>query len=497
MKSEYDALMRNGTWELVDKPQNSKILTNRWVFKVKRNQDGTVNKLKARLVARGNEQRKGIDFEEVYAPVARYEIIRTLFAGAVENRMHVHHMDVVAAYVQGELADTLYMRQPEMFEQPSEEDKVCKLKKPIYGLKQAGREWYRTLDKYLKKIGLTNSQINPCVYLDNTRRTDLIIIIYVDDLILASRDLQELTRIKGLLKRKFEINDLGKATNILGISIQREGDTGPIKMSQRKYVEDILKKFGMEDCKTTSTPLEPYEVFSQENTETEFNTKVPYRELVGALVYLSNATRPDIAFAANILSQFNENPSNYHWKAAKHVLRYLKYTINYGISYSITGKQLELYADADWAGDESTRRSRSAYVSLLAGGPISWETKKQKSVALSTMEAEYVALSEATKEAMYLKRLLTHMGFGDFVSGKTTIYCDNQSAIHMSKNNMYHRRSKHIDIRYHYSREMRERGEIDVQHTSTNEMKADILTKSLPKIKLRMCVDLLNLNNQK
>ncbi|XP_076246274.1 uncharacterized protein LOC143186480 [Calliopsis andreniformis] len=181
----------------------------------------------------------------------------------------------------------------------------------------------------------------------------------------------------------------------------------------------------MEDCKPTSTPLVPQEIFNQEDTDTKDLTKIPYRELVGALIYLSNTTRSDIAFAANMLSQFNENSSNYYWKAAKHVLRYLKYTIDYGINYSVTGKQLELYDDADWTRDENGRRSRSAYVSLLVGDPISWGNQETKSPF--------------------------HMNFNNFVCDKTTIYCDNQSAIRLSKNNMYHRRSKHIDIRYHYS----------------------------------------------
>ncbi|CAK9804031.1 Retrovirus-related Pol polyprotein from transposon TNT 1-94 [Anthophora plagiata] len=289
------------------------------------------------------------------------------------------------------------------------------------------------------------------------------------------------------------MNDLGKVTNILGISVERRGDTGPIKLSQHKYIKESLEKFGMENCKPVGTPLIPNETLNAVSTDMEDMTNVPYRELVGTLIYLSNATRPDVAHAANVLSQFNENPSNYHWKAAKHVLRYLKGTINHSIKYSAQNKPLEVYVDSDWAADENGRRSRTGYITMLAGGPISWESRKQKSVALSTMEAEYMALSEATKEAIYLKRLLANMNFNNLVCDKTSIFCDNQSAIHLSKDNVYHRRSKHIDIRYHYTREMRENGEIDTQYISTNEMIADMLTKSLPKVKLEKCVDLLNL----
>lgn len=493
MTKEYNSLRENETWELVDRPENAKVLTNRWVFKVKYNQNGTVDKFKARLVARGNEQRKGVDFEEVFAPVARHEVIRTLLASAVEKKMHVHHMDVITAYVQGDLKDTIYMQQPEMFEESNEENKVCKLNKPLYGLKQAGREWNRTLDEFLMSIGLNKSPVNPCVYTDDTQRTDVIIIIYVDDILIASKDLSELLTVKEHLKKKFKINDLGKVTNILGIKVEREEDTGEIRLNQRKYIEETLKKFGMEDCKTASTPLIPNETFQNTSTVMETTASIPYRELIGALIYISNATRPDIAFAANTLSQFNGNPSNYHWRAAKHVLRYLKGTVDYAIKYSAINSKMEMYVDSDWAADENGRRSRTGFVAILAGGPISWESKKQRSVALSTMEAEYMALSEATKEVIYLRGLLSHMNLNSLVFSQTVIHCDNQSAIQLSKNDVYHRKSKHIDIRYHYTREVQQQGKVNVQFISTHNMTADMLTKSLPKIKLQRCIDSLNL----
>lgn len=277
MTKEYNSLRENKTWELVDRPENAKVLTNRWVFKVKYNQNGTVDKFKARLVARGNEQREGVDFEEVFAPVARHAVIRTLLASAVEEKMHVHHMDVITAYVQGDLKDTtyVYMQQLEMFEESNEENKVCKLSKPLN----------RTSDEFLISIGLNKSPVNPCVYTDDTRRTDVTIIIYVDDILIASKDLSELLNVKEHLKKKFKINDSDKMTNIVGIKVEREEDTGEIRLNQRKYIEETLKQFGMEDCKTASTPLIPNGTFQNTSTVTETTASIPYRELIGAIIY--------------------------------------------------------------------------------------------------------------------------------------------------------------------------------------------------------------------
>ncbi|XP_076658375.1 uncharacterized protein LOC143362255 [Halictus rubicundus] len=219
----------------------------------------------------------------------------------------------------------------------------------------------------------------------------------------------------------------------------------------------------------------------------------PYRELVGGLIYLSNATRPDLSFAASALSRFCSNPGITHWKMAKRTLRYIQHTINYGITYTKSNQTMKAFCDSDWAGDVDDRRSCSGNVVILAGGPISWSCKKQKSVAASTMQAEYVALSEVTKEVIYLKRLMTHMCLDKCVKGATTVHCDNQSAIKLSTNSVYHSRSKHIDIRYHITREAQEDAIIKVQYLPTDLMCADVLTKPLSKIKHEKCVNMLNI----
>ncbi|KMQ82311.1 retrovirus-related pol polyprotein from transposon tnt 1-94 [Lasius niger] len=229
----------------------------------------------------------------------------------------------------------------------------------------------------------------------------------------------------------------------------------------------------------------------EEKTNTE---RKPYRELIGSLIYLANATRPDLAFAASALSRFCTNPEEAHWKLAKRVLRYLQRTIDYGITYTKDCEKMRAYVDSDWAGDVEDRRSCSGNVIILANGPISWELKKQKSVALSTMEAEYVALSEVCKEIVYLRCLLKHIAHFEYcVTNATEVHCDNQSAIELNKNHAFHRRSKHIDIRYHYSREIRDRSEINIKYLPTDKMIADILTKSLTKAKHEKCIKMLSL----
>lgn len=496
MKTELETLKRNGTWSLVPRPENKKVLSNKWVFKTKRNSKGEVEKYKARLVARGHTQEAGIDYEEIFAPVARYEIIRTLLAAAVEEEMYVHQMDVVSAYVQGNLHDEVFMEQPEIF--IKDDKKVCKLHKPLYGLKQSGREWYKRLDKFVTQQGGCRNEADPCLYVFGKNEKRVIMIIYVDDIILASKDLKELNTVKRKLKSEFEITDLGQITDILGIHIEREGETGSIKLSQEKYINDLLKKFNMNSAKTVSTPIESNtkitkDLEPKDDEERKQMKNRPYRELVGGLIYLANATRPDIVYAANTLSRFCSDPGEEHWRLAKRVLQYLKGTKTYGIKYTKNKQKLNAYTDSDWGGDVEDRRSQSGSVLTLAGGAITWKSKKQPTVSLSTMEAEYIALSEVSKEVIYLKRLLNHMQFYRFVENPVCVLCDNQSAIELAKNAVYHKRSKHIDIRFHFTRELVEKNEIKIVYLRTDSMLADILTKALPKIKHERAIEMLNL----
>lgn len=497
MQSEYNSLMENNSWTLVSRPKDAKILKCKWVYRIKRNQDGSVNKYKARLVARGDQQREGIDFDEVFAPVARLETIRTLLATSVVKGMYIHQLDVVTAYVQGDLNEDIYMIQPETFQDQNNLEKVCKLNRPLYGLKQAGREWYKKLNNCLLEIGFRNTAINPCTYADSDKTRDTIILVYVDDLLIASADLSNIENIKIKLKQNFKMKDLGNVRDVLGMRVERKGDVGNIKLTQRLYIENVLKRFGMKDCNPTGTPLESNvnEIVRENEPKTNEIMRIsePYRELVGCLMYLANASRPDIAFAANLLSRFNNNPSEIHWKMAKRVLRYLKGTVDCGINYEKKSEYLVAYSDSDWGGDKNDRKSNTGYVVYLAGGPISWASRKQKTVALSTMEAEYMALSDLSKEIIYVRNLLEHIKYYSVLETPTKIYCDNQSAICLSKNSVYHARTKHIDVRHHFTRETQERGDIELEYISTKMMAADALTKCVPKRKHDLCMSLMNI----
>lgn len=497
MEKELETLRRNETWSLVPRPKNKKVLSHKWVFKTKWNSKGGIEKYKARLVARGHTQEAGIDYEEIFAPVARYEIIRTLLAAAVEEEMHVHQMDVVSAYVQGNLHDNIYMEQPRLYEEENN-DVVCKLHKPLYGLKQSGHEWYKRLDEFVTQQGGYRNEADPCLYVFEKNEKRVIMAIYVDDLVLASKDLNELNHVKQKLKSEFEITDQGQITDILGIHVEREGKTGWIKLSQEKYINDLLKKFNMDSAKTVSTPIESNTKITKDlgpksDEERDQMKNRPYRELIGSLIYLSNATRPDIVYAANTLSRYCSNPGEEHWQMAKRVIRYLKGTKSYGIKYVKNGQRMEAYTDSDWGGDIEDRRSQSGSVLTLASGAISWKSKKQPIVSLSTMEAEYIALSEVSKEVIYLRRLLMHMQFYSLVESPINVFCDSQSAIELAKNAVYHKRSKHIDIRYHFTRELIEKNEIRVVYLKTESMLADIFTKALSKIKHDRAIEMLNL----
>ena len=289
-----------------------------------------------------------------------------------------------------------------------------------------------------------------------------------------------LADVKRKLSGQFLMEDLGEIKYILGMTVKRDRQAGTLSIDQRSYLEGVLQRFGMENCNPVSTPLEPGKQLRKSTEEEEGVDTHKYQEIVGCLIYASITTRPDIAHAVNILSQHMAKPNNEHWIAAKRVLRYLKGTTDIGIVFRKSDNfELVGYSDADWAGDVDGRKSTSGYVFLLGGNIISWASKKQPVVALSTTEAEYIALCLATQEAVWLRRLLASIGQQQKIP--TTIFEDNQGTISMSRNPRNHSRTKHIDIKFHFVREAIERHETDIVHCTTQDMVADTFTKGLPK----------------
>ncbi|UYV79912.1 hypothetical protein LAZ67_18001028, partial [Cordylochernes scorpioides] len=434
MEEEFDSLIENKTWELVDPPKNRNIIGTKWVFKTKCNSDGSVERHKARLVAKGYSQQYGIDYEETFAPVVRQSTIRMFLALAVEYNLILHQMDVQSAYLNGEIKEEIYMTQPENFVSRKYPERVCRLKKAIYGLKQAGIVWHERLDNELKNLGLKQLQSDNCVYIKHDEGI-LLVAIYVDDLIIAAEREDTLKSFKESMKRIFKIKDLGGINCCLGIRIQMKED-GSISIDQERYIEELLAKYRMKEAKPISTPMDSNSKLTKISSiegENEPVKKVEYQSLIGSLIYLSVSTRPDIAYAVSALGQFSNDPRRQHWNAAKRVLRYLKGTSCLRITYRKSNEALHGYVDADWGGNLVDRKSHKGIVYFLARGPIAWESKKQQTVTLSSTESEYIALCEAGKEAVYLRALLDEMGFGELLNGPTVLKTDNQGAQQLAR----------------------------------------------------------------
>ena len=477
---EMNSILKNKTWELVDLPPGKTAIGSKWVFKTKMNADGSINKHKARLVAQGFAQQHGIDYEETFAPVVKYVSLRAVLAIANQHNMELHQMDVNSAYLNGDIDADIYMRQPEGFIDSDNPNKVCKLRKGLYGLKQGGRIWNQKIDRYLKTQGYTPSDADPCIYVKHNQGKIVIIALYVDDTIIASNCNEMLLDAKKMLNEKFDMTDLGEVKSILGMSVERNRAKGVLTINQSAYLRSVLERFGMADCNPVSTPMEPGKHYEKTPDDEEgFNTR-EFQALIGSLVYASIATRPDISEAVGKLSQHMSKPNKEHWAAAKRVLRYIKGTLQFGLYFERSDNfELIGYSDADWAGDVDTRKSTSGYIFMLGKATVAWASKKQSVVALSTTEAEYIALCSATQEAVWLRRLLQSLREGQ--ARPTTIFEDNRGAISLSKNPKDHTRTKHIDIKYHYVRDAVQNNEIDIQPCETKQMIADNLTKGLPK----------------
>ena len=481
MKDEYDSLLTNNTWELVPRPSDQNVIGCRWVYKVKRRGDGSIDRYKARLVARGYSQTEGVDYEEVFAPVARATTIRTLLSLANSYNLEVHQMDVKTAFLHGVLDCDLYMEQPEGYVDPEKPDFVCKLNKGLYGLKQAARCWNETLDKYLVDSGYTKCSADSCLYIKFDGESFVIMAVYVDDIIPVSNDIELLQAEKRAICQQFEMVDNGEIEYFLGMFIKRDRESRTLSISQPNYVESVLAKFGMSDCKPVATPVEAGVRYEKRSDDEESCDVRKYQRAIGCLTYLSTATRPDISAAVGMLSKFMADPGVNHWVGVKRVLRYLRGTHNYGLVFvGDNDDALIGYSDSDWAGDVVTRRSTSGYVFQFGNSTVSWSSRRQATVAKSSTEAEYVALSMATQEAVWLRRLLSDVGLQ--VDTATTIYEDNQGAIDLSKNPKHHNRTKHIDVSFHFTRERMAAKEIDVSYIPTEHNLADVMTKGLGKV---------------
>jgi hypothetical protein len=483
-----------GTWELVDPPEGRTPVSNKWVFVKKYDKQGNLQKYKARLVAKGYSQMPGMDYNDTFAPVARMETIQALLALAVTENWEIQQMDVKGAYLNGKIKEEIYMKQPEGYEDGT--DRLCHLIKSLYGLKQAGREWNEELNKQLEAHGWKPSEVDPCAYIRKTTEGIEIVIVWVDDLLLLANSHTLMNKMKNELKEIFEITDLGEPSKIVGIEIDRDREHHTITISQKQYTESILQKEGLENMNPVGMPMDPNIKLNPSEGEPGDGHN-NYASLIGSLMYLAVATRPDIAYAVYRLGSYMSNPNMSHWSAAKRILRYLSGTRDYGITYRANKPEKDEnhflgYSDASYANNDDLT-SVSGNVFLMSGGAISWSSKKQNNVSLSTTESEYIALADATREIMWLRNLFKGLGYEQ--PKPTILYGDNSGSLAIAKNPQYHKRTKHFDTKHHYIRQKVKTNEVEVLYCPTSNMTADIFTKALPKPKHQLHVAELGLTS--
>jgi hypothetical protein len=441
---EHQSIMKNDVWEIVPRPKEKSIVTSKWVYKIKHVADGSVDKYKARFVARGFSQKEGEDYDETFSPVARYTSIGAIMSLVASMGWSLHQLDVKTAFLNGAIKEEVYIEQPQGFEVHSRDTHVCRLKKALYGLKQAPRAWYARINNYLIRLGFSKSHADPNLYYKVVNNAHVILLLYVDDLFLTGEE-SLITQCKKELASEFNMKDLGLMHYYLGLEIWQK--RGEVFLGQGKYAVKILQKFGMMDCKSMDTPMTT-DIRKVRDSDSDPIDPSLYRQLIGSLMYLVN-TRLNICFVVNTLSQFQVEPRHEHWIAAKHVLRYICGTLNYGSRYTSSSDiQLHGFTDSDWAGSAEDKRSTSGMSFSSDSAMISWGSRKQNYVALSTAEAEYIAACEACTEAVWLRTLIS--GLFDQVPDSTIIYCDNQSCIRLSEHPVFHERSKHIEIKYYF-----------------------------------------------
>jgi transposase InsO family protein/predicted aspartyl protease len=487
IEEELNAMKENKTWEIVDLPRNQRTIGSKWVFKTKYDEQGNVEKRKARLVAQGFSQRHGIDYIDVYAPVARSVTLKMLLSAAGRDNLKVLQYDVKSAFLNGDLKEEVFMRPP-----PGVETRggVCKLIKSLYGLKQAANVWNLKIHESLIKRGFVQNETDNCLYMYNSGGDLVHLLIHVDDILAATNNERTLSRLMNDVGKDFELKCIGEAKEYLGIKLERD-EVGNFRISQPQFIQSIIDEAGMIDARESKYPVD-IGYYSLDGDELKSNEE--FRKLIGMLLYLAVNTRPDIAAAVTILSQKVIKPRNVDLTEARRIVRYLKGTIDSKLQLStskMAGK-LEAYSDSDWANDRSDRKSNTGWLVTMNGGAISWSCRKQSMVTMSSAEAEYVALTETTKEVVWIKRVAQQFGFDSQKS--TKIRTDSQSAIAMVGNHNFSSRTKHIDVRFHYIREQKEKKTIELVYCPTETNIADLMTKPLGGVRTKMLRELAGLN---
>ncbi|WVZ95460.1 hypothetical protein U9M48_041223, partial [Paspalum notatum var. saurae] len=481
MQDEYTALLRNQTWHLVEASKGKNVVDCKWVFKIKKKSDGSIDRYKARLVAKGFKQQYGIDYEDTFSPVVKIATVRLVLSIDVSKGWTLRQLDVQNAFLHGILEEEVYMRQPPGFESADAPHLVCRLDKAIYGLKQAPRAWYAKLSSKLIDLGFKSSKSDASLFIYQRSGVVIYMLVYVDDIIVTSSSSEAVTALLSDLKKDFALIDLGDLHYFLGIEVQRDHDS--LLLSQEKYAQEILARVNMTSCKPSPTPLSVSEKLSRhEGVLLNSEESTRYRSIVGALQYLT-LSRPDLAFSVNKVCQFLHAPTSVHWTAVKRILRYVKYTINLGLTFfKSKSTLLSAYSDADWAGSIDDRRSTGGFAIYFGPNLISWSARKQTTVSRSSTEAEYKSMANATAEVIWLESLLAELGIK--IEEPPRLWCDNLGATYLSANPVFHARAKHIEIDFHFVRERVNKKQLQIRLISTNDQLADGFTKALMTRKL-------------
>ena len=477
MKIELDGHKTTGTYEAAIPPQGRKPVGAKWVFTYKTDKDGQIVKTKARLVAKGFSQVQDVDYFQTFAPTPSSASVKILAAVANEHGLKIFHLDVAQAFVRAKLDAEIYMKLPGGCGDMS--GKIVRLNRSLYGLKQSGRQWAGLLVETVVEYGMEQCRTDPCVFrMVVDGKVQLIMAVHVDDIVIAGSD-ESCRDFHAALVTKFPTNNLGELTWYTGCAFKRDWELGTLEITQKAFIESMLNRFGVNS--SSDIPATPgVELGPREEGEPDGDW--PYREAVGSLMWLSTMTRPDISNAVRAVARHSHNPTERHWKAVLKIMAYLHGTRFMGLTF-VRGSGLDLhaYSDADYADKANDRRSVSGTVITLGGAAVSWASSTQRCVTLSTTEAEYVALGEGVKEALFTGAVLSFI-CPELSGSCVRVFEDNQGAIALAQNPLSSARSKHIDVRFHFVRELLRAKKIDIQFVASKDQHADILTKSLAAI---------------
>ncbi|CAA7020467.1 unnamed protein product [Microthlaspi erraticum] len=489
MLAEIEALDLNGTWDLVELPKGKTAIGCKWVYTIKFRADGTLERYKARLVALGNRQVEGVDYSDTFAPVIKMSTIRLFLEVAAAKQWELHQMDVHNAFLHGDLDEEVYMRLPPGF-RVGDKQMVCRLKKSLYGLKQAPRCWFAKLRTALIGYGFKQSYSDYSLFYLRKEGIEIYILVYVDDLVIGGNDSKAIGDFKQYLGECFHMKDLGKLKYFLGIEVARNKDG--IFLCQRKYTLDIISDAGCLGSKPATSPIEQQHKLALSD-KPFLEDPERYRRLVGRLIYLL-ATRPDLTYVVHVLSQFMHQPRIDHWETALRVVRYLKGTPGQGVLLkSDSDLRLRGWCDADFSGCRLTRRSLGAWFITLGTSPVSWKAKKQDVVSQSSAESEYRSMAKAVGELKWLRDVLIDLGITQ--TQPMELYCDNQAALYIAANPVFHERTKHVERDCHTVRDSIVDGTIVTKKVDTHDQLADVFTKALGRRDFENIISKLGIYN--